>query len=85
MHTVAASQHLCLSHLTRREYSRSVLRAVSCAFRRIEARLVGGFGTSLGNIRILVDHGAVCLALEAVCEASVSTISANILSRDFCE
>jgi len=58
---------------------------MSCAFHRIEARLVVGFGTSPGNIRIFVDHGALCLALLAVCEASVSQISANILSRDFCE
>jgi len=85
MHTTAVSQHLGLPHLTCREYSRSVSRAVSCAFHRIEARLVVGFGSYPGNKRISLDHGALCLALEAVCEASVSRKLANMLPHGFQE
>jgi hypothetical protein len=57
-----------------RKYNRAVLQAVSCAFHRIVVRLVGSTGTSPGKSQehTLVDHGALCLALEAVCEASVS-------------
>lgn len=72
MHITAVSQHFGLPHSVCRKYNRLVLQAVSCAFHRILARLVAETRSSPGYVRILADHGAVCLAFEAVCEASVS-------------